>query len=138
MKKKSKICLDTGIIALNFSKNTPEKIVKLFVEIREGKIDAYILSPVLVEVFNHLCISDGKNFAEIALVNLQKEYPVRIINLSPSLIIKSGDLKCQYRKRLSYIDCMSIAYSINEKMTFFTTEKNLPKITSLKEKKYEF
>ena len=47
-----KACLDTGIIALFYSKDPSESILKLMKEIKEGKIEAYIVLPILQNVIS--------------------------------------------------------------------------------------
>ena len=54
-------------------------------------------------------------------------------------MIKAGLLKCQHAKVLSYNDCFAIAYALNKKFTFHTTEKGLKEIQpNLKLKTYNF
>lgn len=136
---KNKVCLDTGIITLACSENVPKSISALINDIREGTIEAYILSPIIVEIFYHICKLKGKEFAECSIVSFLNTYPIKLVNLNRSLIIKAGILKCQHRKLLSYNDCYAIAYALNRNMTFHTTEKELKEILpNLKVKKHKF
>jgi len=134
----SKACIDTGPLNLYYAKDPPREVQDLIDSIKKRKIKAYILWPVLIEVFKHLCIAHGKDKAEVSITSLISKYPVELVSLDESLIIKAGLLKCQHRSILSYIDCMVIAYSLNKKMTLHTTEKSIPKIPNLKIKKYSF
>ena len=134
----SRICLDTGPITLHFTKDEPKEISILMNEIKQQKTEAYVISPILVEVFKHLCIAKGKSFAESSISSLQKNYPLNIILLTNDIILKAGGLKCQYRRILSYFDCLVIAYALNEKLVLHTTEKDLPSIHNLKVKKYQY
>ena len=132
------ICLDTGLLTLFYSKNPPNTIIELMNQIKQKKIRAYIVWPVLIEVYKHLCILKGKTYAESTITSLINNYPVSVINLDISLILKAGALKCQHRTTLSYNDCIIIAYSLNKKLVLHTTEKDLPKIPNLTIKKYQF
>ena len=112
---KQGICLDTGPIYLNYPKNPPTKINELFENIKKKKVEAYIISPVLVEVYKLLCISNGKDFAQSSINNIYERYPINIVNINKSLTMKAGSLKCKYRKKLSYIDCLVIALGLIQK-----------------------
>jgi len=137
MSKKS--CLDTGVITLLYSKNPPNPIISLFRDIKEKKIDAHIVSPIMSEVFYHICNLNGKVAAETIIATFLNTYPIILVNLNQTLIIKAGTLKCQHYQSLSYNDCFSIAYALNKKLTFHTTEKELGKIIpNLKLKYYIF
>ena len=133
-----RICLDTGPITLHFTKDEPKEITTLMNDIKQQKIKAYVISPILVEVFKHLCIAKGKSFAESSISALQKNYPFIFVSLSNDIILKAGGLKCQYRRILSYFDCLVIAYTLNEKLVLHTIEKDLPIIQNLKVKKYQY
>lgn len=136
---KKKACLDTGIITQFFSKNPPKSILDFMKSIKTGNTEAYILSPILVEAFYHICVLKGRASAETMIATLLKRYPIRIVNLNHSLIFKAGNLKCQHRNVLSYNDCYAIAFSLNKKITFHTTEKNLGNLLPiLKLKTYVF
>lgn len=132
------ICLDTGPIILNYSKNPPIKIEELFENIKKKNVEAYVVTPVLAEVYKHLCDSNGKDFAQSTINNIYERYPINIININKSLTMKAGYLKCNYRKKLSYVDCFVIAYGLIEGMPIHTTEKNFPEIHKLKIITYSF
>jgi len=136
---KKKACLDTGIITQFYSKEPPKSILHFMDSIKAGKIEAYVLSPIIVEAFYHICKLKGKANAEIMIATFLKTYPLKIVNFNQSLIFKAGILKCQHRAELSYNDCYAIAFSLNKKITFHTTEKRLSKILpTLKLKTYNF
>jgi len=136
---KKKACLDTGIITQLYSKEPPNNILHFMNSIKAGKIEAYVLSPIIVEAFYHICKLKGNVNAETTIATFLKTYPIKIVNLNQSLIFKAGILKCQHRAELSYNDCYAIAFSLNKKITFHTTEKSLRKILPiLKLKIYDF
>ena len=136
---KKKACIDTGIITQLYSKEPPKSILHFMDSIKAGKIEAYVLSPIIVEAFYHICKLNGKANAETIIATFLKTYPIKIVNFNQSLIFKAGILKCQHRAELSYNDCYAIAFSLNKKMTFHTTEKSLSKILpTLKLKTYIF
>ncbi len=136
---KGKVCLDTGIITLLYSKIPPKKILQLMNSVKTGKIEAYALSSIIVEAFYHICKLKGKANAETTIATFLNTYPVKIVNLNQSLIFKAGLLKCQYPAELSYNDCYTIALSLNKKMIFHTTEKRLREILpNLKLETYVF
>ena len=122
------ICLDTGMITLLYSKDTPQPILQLFKNLKEEKIEVHVLSPLMAESFYHICKLSGKVAAETILATFLNTYPIKLVNLNQSLIIKAGLLKCQHAKILSYNDCFAIAYALNKKLTFHTTEKSIGKI----------
>lgn len=133
------ICLDTGIITLLYSKDRPEEISKLFKQIMKSEIEAHVVSPIITESFYHICKLRGKVAAETTVATFLNTYPIKLVNLNQSLIIKAGLLKCQYYQELSYIDCFAIGYALNKKLAFHTTEKNLKKILpNLNIKSYVF
>jgi len=133
------ICIDTGVITLLYSKDTPQPVQNLFKHIKENKIEAHVLSPIVTEAFYHICKIEGKVAAETKIASFLNSYPIKLVNLNQSLIIKAGLLKCQHAKVLSYNDCFAIAYALNKKFTFHTTEKGLRKILpNLKLKTYNF
>jgi len=132
------ICIDTGIITQFFAKNTPERIINLFEGIRKKSYFPYILSPVLIEVYKHLCISSGKYYAESSITSLLDKYPHTLVNYTRPLIFKAGELKCQFREKLSLVDCSFLGFCILNKMELHTTEKNLPGIPKLKVITYDF
>ena len=125
---KNQVCLDAGVIFQYFSKPRPEKVSNLMNDIEQEKVIANVLKPVLCEVFFHLCKAYGKESAEIQLMTFTRSFPVQGIDLDDSLVLKAGLLKCQHRKQLSYNDCMSIAWCLNNKVEFHTTEKLLKRI----------
>ncbi|MHA1794225.1 MAG: PIN domain-containing protein [Promethearchaeota archaeon] len=140
---KNKVYLDTGVLTLFLSRNCPPKVENLMQKINKGTIEAHVLAPVLSELFFHACKLDGIDSAKIAVNSLIEEYPFIIANLDKSLIMSTGILKCQHKNTLSYNDCMSIAYCLNNNIEFHTTEKNLRKIPSntlqrLRIVKYQF
>ncbi len=136
---KSRVCLDTGIITQTCSKKVPESVSFLMKDIFEKKIDAYVLAPIISEAYFHICNIKGTEAAENLITSFFKTYPIKIITLDQALVYKAGELKCQHRNILSYNDCFSIAYALNNKMTFHTTEKELKKILpNLKTQKHQF
>ncbi|MCJ7649530.1 MAG: PIN domain-containing protein, partial [Candidatus Lokiarchaeota archaeon] len=122
------ICLDTGIITLLYSNDKPSQITTLFNQIKKDELKAHVVSPIIAEAFFQICKLRGKIDAEITIATFLNTYPIKLINLNQSLIIKAGLLKCQHYNELSYNDCFAIAYALNKKLTFHTTEKNLGKI----------
>lgn len=136
---KNVICLDTGMVTLLYSKDTPQSILQLFKNIKEEKIEAHIVSPLMAECFYHICKLNGKVAAETILATFLNTYPIKLVNLNQSLIIKAGLLKCQHAKMFSYNDCFAIAYALNKKLEFHTTEKTIGEIfPTLKQKTYSF
>ncbi len=131
-------CLDAGPIYLYFRKNPPEKINTLMNRIKKQKIIAFVPAIILVEVYKHICVTEGKNHAISCIISFQHNINVQYISLTPDLILEAGRLKCQYRAKLSYNDCIAIATAILKKAKLHTTEKNLPKIHSLQIVTYEF
>ena len=119
----NEICLDTGVISIFFSNNPTNQVKNLMKEIQNHKISAYLPKPVLIEAFFHVCKNDGKENAKITLVNFLEKYPLNLIEFDRNLIIHAGQLKCQHRNTLSYIDCMGLAIALNRKIPFHTTEK---------------
>ena len=64
---KEKVCLDTGIITLLYSKNPPKKILQLMNSVKTGKIEAYTISSIIVEAFYHICKLKGKTNAQTTI-----------------------------------------------------------------------
>jgi len=124
------ICLDTGFFSIYYGEKSKDKhkVIDLMEKIKSGEIIAHVLKPVLCELFYHLCLISGKDYANSQIVSLTNTYPLRQISLDLDLIVSTGQIKCQDRKNLSYIDCMSIAYCITKKIPFHTTEKLIKNI----------
>ena len=123
-----KACLDTGVILLFYANHIPPKVSQLKESILSRKIDAFVVSPVLVEAFSQLCrLEGGIDFAEKAVIEFLNTIPVKLVSLNQSLILKAGQLKCKHRNTLSIVDCIAIGYSINKGLQFHTTEKGLEK-----------
>ena len=51
---KNKACLDTGIITQLYSKEPPKSILHFMDSINAGKIEAYVLSPIIVEALSYM------------------------------------------------------------------------------------
>ena len=132
------ICLDTGPITLFLMENAPENINVLFNDIKSEKITAHVMPPILTEVYKHLCSARGKFYAQNGLSIILEKYPIQLTEINKSLIIKAGELKCQYRNELSYVDCFLLAFGLLNKVEIHSTEKNFPRIQNLKIIKYKF
>lgn len=94
-------------------------------EVRKKTLRAYLIYPVLAEVYFHICKVSGKTAAEVRVATFLSTYPVKLVPLNKSLVFKAGELKCQYPGVLSYVDCLVIALALNHKLTIHTTEKSL-------------
>ena len=123
-----RICLDTGVLSILLSGNPTEKIQKLQKSAYSKKVECHILSPMLVETNWQLCKLKGIEIAKIAITSFVRKFPHVLVDLSENIILKAGMVKCQHRTTLSYNDCISIAYCLNTKMEFHTTEKTIQKI----------
>lgn len=107
-------------------------------DIKKNPENTYIAKEILIESYKHLCVLKGNDFANSVLQSFYNTFNVKLIDLTKELIFKAGKLKCQYRKKLSYNDCIAIAISIQKKAIFHTTEKSMLKIPHLKVKSYKF
>jgi hypothetical protein len=132
------VCLDTGPICLYYQKNPPDEINILIKNVKSKKISVLLCNIMFVEVFKHLCIAGGKDYAANCIRSFQLNVPYKSISLTTDLIIEAGVLKCQYRKNLSYNDCISISIALKSNAEFHTTEKDLPDIPRLRVIKYKF
>ncbi len=122
------ICLDAGILGILFSEDCTPEVTELFRAIKNGSCEARIMKPVLCEVFFHVCKVKGRESAETLLTSFLRKFPIIQVDLDESLLFFTGLLKCQHRDTLSYIDCMSIAYCLQNHATFHTTEKTIKNI----------
>jgi predicted nucleic acid-binding protein len=121
----ARICLDAGILGIYFSPNCTSKVTALIDRIKAGTDEAHMLKPVLSEAFFNICKVKGKDKANQSITSFTRSVPIIQVDLDESLILFTGLLKCQHRDTLSYIDCMVLAYCINNKLVFHTTEKTL-------------
>ena len=126
--KLKKICIDTGVFSIYFSKNRSAKVKALFDNIKNNEFKAFVVKPVLIEVYFHICRIQGISEANVQLVSLMHNYDLNCVDLDEALILNAGKLKCQHPSALSLVDCMSIALCLKEKMEFHTTEKMVKKI----------
>ncbi len=124
----ARICLDAGILGIYFSAICTDKVSTLINRIKSGKDEAHVLKPVLSEAFFNICKIQGKDKANQSITSFTRSIPIVQVDLDESLVLSTGLLKCQHRDTLSYIDCMSIAYCINNKVEFHTTEKTMKRI----------
>ena len=98
---------------------------ELLKNIFQLKTVAYILKPILIESYYHLCKVRGSDHAEFTIKSFLTKYPIKIEQISENLIYSAGKIKCQNRKMLSYNDSLVIAFCLNKNITLYTTEKNL-------------
>ena len=134
----SHACLDAGPISLYYQKDPSQKIRELMESIKDHSLSAVVPDIILVEVYKHLCVAKGKDYATGCVRAFQYNFPVQCISLTPEIILDSGRLKCQYRTQLSYNDCIAIITALKMKATLHTTEKNFPKIHNLHVVSYDF
>lgn len=134
----SRVCPDAGVISLYYLKDPPQKIIDLISSVKNGQIVAIVPSIILVEVFKHLCVAGGKEYAASCIRSFEHKVHPSLIQLTSELILEAGLLKCQFRNILSYNDSIAIAIALKENAIFHTTEKNLPKIRNLQIISYKF
>lgn len=136
---KNVCCLDTGIITQFYSKNPPKEILELMKDVKKKKIKSFVLYPILIEAYYHICRLLGNIAAETRIASFINNYPVKLVYLNSSLVFKAGELKCKHSNILSYNDCIIIAYALNKRIFLHTTEKNFHTIfPTLKLKEYRF
>ena len=138
-----RICLDAGVLSIHFSQESTQKVINIMNSILKNNVKAYILKPILIEAYYHLCKLQGIEIAKISIGSFIKKYPIELIGITNDLIFSAGKLKCQNRKKLSYNDALTIAFCLNNQVEFHTTEKRLKKVPNntlkrLKIKKYRF
>ena len=131
-------CLDAGVLSLYLMKNTPKEITSLMESVRKDPDNTFIAKEIMIEVYKHLCVLKGNSFANSILQSFYSTFNIKLIDLNHELIAKAGKLKCQYRTKLSYNDCIAIAISLQKRAIFHTTEKKLPKIPHLRVISYKF
>jgi predicted nucleic acid-binding protein len=119
--------LDTGVI-LAFYCGTPEPNL------------VHLMRTTLVETLSQLCKQPGGvTFAESTIASFLKNYSILVQDFDSSVAFKAGKLKCQHRRKLSSVDCVAIAYALNNNISFHTTEKELHEIIpKLKLETYSF
>ena len=132
-------CLDTGVLISFFGTKISKEITALKRSILQKKIKATVVFPILNEFYYHICKDGGRDTADILLAQLFENYPLNMVQLNKSMVLKAGLLKCQHGAILSYNDCSAIAYALNHNVPFYTTEKNLKKtLPRLKIKTFNF
>jgi len=137
----TRVLVDTGIITSFYSSGKRDpRLVSLMDRIKAGEVEAVLLRTTLVECLSQLCKQPGGiAFAETTMASFMKNYNVLVEDFDSSIAFKAGQLKCQHRKKLSNADCIAIAYALNNKMIFHTTEKELHAILpKLKLETYSF
>ncbi|MEX2754080.1 MAG: hypothetical protein Q6365_001715 [Candidatus Sigynarchaeota archaeon] len=120
--------MDAGILGIFFSKDNTTEIDALRISIKTRQVEAHALKPMLCEAFFHVCKVEGKDAAAAKLATFLRIYKIIQDDLDEPTINLAGTLKCQHRDRLSYIDCMNIAFCLNYRYTLHTTEKLLKQI----------
>lgn len=134
----SRACLDSGVISLYYQKDPPQKIEELMHSIKDNTFFAIVSNIILVEVYKHLCVAGGRDYAAGCIRSFQYEFKPQLVSLTPDMILNAGKLKCQYRSQLSYNDCIAITTALKRKAILHTTEKNLPTVRNLKIESYDF
>jgi hypothetical protein len=132
------VCLDTGVITLQFSKSPPSQVQELFEFLKKGDYIAFIIPPVLIEAYREFAEALNKSFAENCIDILLDLYPINLVHFDKHLLFRAGQLKVQYHSLLSTVDAMILAFGILNKIEIHTTEKTFPTITNLKVIKYYF
>jgi len=137
------VCLDAGVLCIFFSKEISFEANELLKNIFQLKTVAFVLKPILIESYYHLCKVKGSDYAESIIKSFLIKYPIKIESISENLIYSAGKIKCQNRKILSYNDSLVIAFCLNNNITFYTTEKNLKDksnttLTKLRIKTFQF
>ncbi|MEX2680289.1 MAG: PIN domain-containing protein [Candidatus Sigynarchaeota archaeon] len=139
----NEICIDTGVLMIYFSKDPTPKVSQLFKDCIDRKVDIHLLKPIIVETVKHLCKLNNIDQARTIILSFLNKVPVSLIDMDTSLAISAGVLKWQNNERLSTVDSIVIAYALNKKLPFHTTEKKLAKMPAallqrLKIVKYNF
>jgi predicted nucleic acid-binding protein len=132
--------LDTGVIVTFYCATPEPKLVHLMEHIKSGSIRGILMRTTLVETLSQLCKQPGGvTFAESTMASFLKNYNILIQDFDNNVAFKAGKLKCQHRKKLSNVDCVAIAYALNNNILFHTTEKELHDIVpKLKLETYSF
>jgi predicted nucleic acid-binding protein len=122
-----KNCFDTGALSIYFGRNIPDrsKILSILKSIKQGENEVHVLSPVIAELFYHLCKIEGKAAARTKILSFKALFPIHTIELTEDILFRAAELKCQHRNILSYVDCFSLAYCLLKNIAFHTTEKKL-------------
>ena len=110
----------------------------LFKNIKIKTTHAFVPSVILIEVYKHLCVAKGNDYATSSIRSFQFNLKPNLISLTSDIVFKAGRLKCSYRKKLSYIDCIIIASALENDAVLHTTEKKIPKIDNLSVIEYDF
>ena len=108
----TRACLDTGPISLYYQKNPPREVEQLIKDIKGQKIQAHVPKAMLIEVYKHLCVAGGNDYAESCIRSFLHNVRIDLVSLTPELILETGRLKCQYRAKLSYNDCIAVALAL--------------------------
>jgi len=105
MKAKGQVNLDTGVITLHYAKNEPEARKTLFAQIKAQELQAFVVSPALIECFYQLAkFPRGIEFTERNIAELHQNCAISIVPLDLSSIITAGVLKTQFQTVLSMED----------------------------------
>ncbi len=123
-----KVCIDTGVFDIYFSTHRTGQVKALMDDVKNGNVLAYVVKPVLSEIYFHLCRLSGASEAAIQLANLLDSYPIDLIDTNRELLFSAGKLRCQHASTLSYIDCISITFCLSSGASFHTTEKVIKQI----------
>jgi predicted nucleic acid-binding protein len=123
-----KVCLDTGVLDIYFSSHLTEPVKMLMDDVRTGNLSAFIVMPVLSEIFFHLCRQNGASEAATQLTNFLNIFPIELVEPGRELLFSAGKIRCQHASTLSYIDCMSIAFCLSSGAEFHTIEKAIKQI----------
>ena len=102
-----------------------KRVLTILEQIATMTCEVHVLSPVFWEVFYHLCKIEGKSIARTKLLSFKELYSISTIPLNDDILLKAGELKCQNRSLLSFINCFSIAYCLLEQIAFHTTENEI-------------
>ena len=94
-KTMNKACFDTGCFGIFYGTDIPskQKITSILNKTCTKEYEVYVLKPVLSEVFYHLCLFNGIEYARMKILSLTHIYPLIQVTLNDDLITKTGELK---------------------------------------------
>jgi predicted nucleic acid-binding protein len=113
---------DTNAISLTFDSNLPEKWIRPWKEVRMGYSGLLLFEPLISEIYYKNIPDYNKKFCKDKIMWLKSLPKTKIHQLDDNDAIIAGDIKAQYSKKVSLVDCFLLSVAKVNSAKIFTTD----------------
>ncbi|MDO9537382.1 MAG: PIN domain-containing protein [Thermoplasmata archaeon] len=116
---------DTNAISLAFDNALPEKWVRPWKEVRMGNGRLLLFEPLVSETYYKNIPKYGKKASKDKIYWLKSLPKTKIHQIDDNDAINAGDIKVQYSRKLSLVDCFLLAVAKANSAKVFTTDPSV-------------